>query len=62
MTDEKIPDLIMFRILGEIEELPMLYYIDLVDFYDVGPKFKEVALQNIEPLKEGKTYEVFKTS
>jgi predicted nucleotidyltransferase len=33
-----------------IEELPMLYEIDIVDFNTVDEKFRAVALRNIEPL------------
>lgn len=32
----------------EIEKLPVLYKIDVVDFREVDPKFREVAIENIE--------------
>lgn len=34
----------------EVEEIPTLYTIDVVDFRRVAPKFREVALQAVEPL------------
>jgi predicted nucleotidyltransferase len=50
MAENKIPDPIMAKIFAEIEELPMLFNIDVVDFNEVDEKFKSVALQNIEQL------------
>ena len=47
---EKISLPIMARMREEIEDLPLLYKIDLVDFKDVSFDFREVALQNIEPI------------
>jgi len=38
----------MLDIQEEIENLPTLYKIDVVDFYDVSEKFREVAKQHIE--------------
>jgi predicted nucleotidyltransferase len=38
------------NILADIEKLPMLYKIDLVDFKEVDDKFRSVALKNIEKL------------
>ena len=37
-------------IYADIEELPMLYKIDLVDFRQVDDTFKSVALKNVEML------------
>jgi len=39
---------IKLRIEEEIENLPVLYKIEIVDFKRVPPKFREVALQNRE--------------
>lgn len=43
-----IPDTNIVRINNAIEDLPMLYKIDLVDFNNVEEKFKLVALKNVE--------------
>lgn len=45
-----IPATIWCDILEEIEEIPTLYKIDLVDFRHVAEKFRDVALQHIEVL------------
>lgn len=45
-----VPDKIMAAIKEELEELPTLYRIDVVDFKTASPSFKQVALENIEPL------------
>lgn len=37
-------------ILMDLEELPMLYPVDVVDFSRVRESFRQVALQNTEPL------------
>jgi predicted nucleotidyltransferase len=50
MADDAITSYQFSKIQAEIEELPMLYNIDLVDFSDVDAKFKSVALKNIETL------------
>lgn len=34
----------------EIEALPTLYKIEVVDFHSVSPKFREVARQHTEPI------------
>jgi len=39
---------IKLKIEEEIENLPILYKIEIVDFKRVPPKFREVALQNRE--------------
>lgn len=44
----QIPRETMTKIREEIENLPTLYKIDLVDFKRVAPDFKEVALGNTE--------------
>ena len=50
MTDKPIPDEKLAQISDAIEELPMLYKIDIVDFNKVGEPFRSVALSNTEPL------------
>lgn len=39
-----------FSIESDLEILPTLYKIDFVDFHDVSPDFKKVALQHVEPI------------
>jgi uncharacterized protein len=48
LADNEIPATHMVRISNAIEDLPMLYKIDLVDFSQVDDKFKAVALKNVE--------------
>lgn len=48
LADTAIPAINFVRISNAIEDLPMLYKIDLVDFYNVEDKFKAVALKNVE--------------
>jgi len=43
-----IPPKILLSIIEEVESIPPLYKIEVVDFSQVDQKFKEVALQNIE--------------
>jgi hypothetical protein len=50
IADAEISIQKLAKIHADIEELPMLYKIDLVDFNEVGEQFKSIALQNIEPL------------
>jgi len=40
----------MLEIEEEVENLPTLYKIDVVDFHDVGEKFKQVTKQYREML------------
>ena len=47
---KEIPAKIKFKIEEEIERLPTLYKIDIVDFKRVDEKFKEVSLQQIEAI------------
>lgn len=47
---EAVPYRIFSEIEEEIENIPSLYKIELVDFRSVDEKFKEVALQHIEIL------------
>lgn len=44
----EIPPRLKFEILDELEQLPLLYKIDLVDFKNVSPKFRQEALKHLE--------------
>lgn len=44
----EIPPRLKFEIQDELEQLPLLYKIDLVDFKNVSPKFRQEALKDIE--------------
>ncbi len=48
LSDEQISTLKLVKITNEIEDLPMLYNIDLVDFSAVDEQFKSIAMKNIE--------------
>ena len=48
LADNEIPDTHLVKISNAIENLPMLYKIDLVDFKQVSEKFRSVALKNVE--------------
>ena len=50
IADDKLTSQQLSKITTDIEELPMLYKIDLVNFNEVDPRFKSIALQNIERL------------
>ncbi|MDB5132420.1 MAG: polymerase beta domain protein region [Mucilaginibacter sp.] len=50
MADDKITIQQLARIQADIEALPMLYKIDLVNFNEVDEQFKSVALKNVESL------------
>lgn len=47
---KKMPALTKIKIEEELEKIPTLYKIDLVDFKNVDKTFKKVALQYTEPL------------
>jgi len=49
---EAIPAGVKFAIEEDIENLPTLYKIEIVDFKHVPPKFREVALKKIEPIHQ----------
>jgi len=49
---KEVPSLAMAKICEEIENLPTLYKIDIVDFKNVSNKFKSVALKNIELINQ----------
>jgi len=48
---EPIPAKIKFQIEEELEKIPTLYKLDLVDFLEVSEDFKKEALKNIEYVK-----------
>ncbi|MDB4902787.1 MAG: polymerase beta domain protein region [Mucilaginibacter sp.] len=50
VTDDKLTLQQLSKISADIEELPMLYKIDLVNFNEVDSRFKSVALKNVEKL------------
>ncbi len=43
---EPIPAAAMLDIQEEIENLPTLYKVEIVDFHRVPPKFRDAALKN----------------
>ena len=45
---QQIPMITLSKIREEIEALPILYRVDVVDFSSVSDQFKRVALQHIE--------------
>ena len=45
-----IPAVVWSDLVEAIEEIPILYTIDVVDFSRVSSDFKQVALRAIEPL------------
>ncbi|KKT28737.1 hypothetical protein A3G55_03750 [Candidatus Giovannonibacteria bacterium RIFCSPLOWO2_12_FULL_44_25] len=45
---EHIPAKVIWEIEEDIENLPTLYKLEIVDFADVAEKFKSVALKSIE--------------
>ncbi|MCD6149249.1 nucleotidyltransferase domain-containing protein [bacterium] len=51
---QKLPLTAKMRIEEDLENLPTLYKIDLVDFNDVSKDFKKVALKYIEPINKSK--------
>ncbi|RYE13959.1 MAG: nucleotidyltransferase domain-containing protein [Sphingobacteriales bacterium] len=48
LSDMPITSIQLMQINDAIEELPMLYNIDIIDFNLVDAKFRSIALQNIE--------------
>jgi len=48
---EEIPGSMMLEIKEELEKLPLLYKIDVVDFKKVSKEFKKEAKKNIEYVK-----------
>ncbi len=47
---EPVPVNEWLNIEEELQNLPTLYSIDIVDFKRVSKKFKNIALQNYEPI------------
>ncbi|MEW6680626.1 MAG: nucleotidyltransferase domain-containing protein, partial [bacterium] len=47
---EEIPHQKMFHIKEEIENLPILYKIEVVDFKKVSPDFRDVACKDVESI------------
>lgn len=47
---DEIPLEIISKIREEIDNLPTLYKIEIVDFKKVSPDFREVAFQHIEKI------------
>ena len=50
LANNEISALQLSNINKDIEQLPMLYKIDLIDFNRVDARFKSVALKNVEKL------------
>lgn len=48
--DDPIPSTAWLEIQEDIENLPTLHKVEIVDFKRTSPIFKKVALQKIEPL------------
>ncbi len=48
---QPVPASVVVRLKEEIEKLPILYKIDIVDFAAASEKFKEVAKQYLEEIK-----------
>jgi predicted nucleotidyltransferase len=48
LSENSISPVNFIKISNAIDDLPMLYKIDLVDFTNVDEKFKTVALKNVE--------------
>lgn len=46
----EIPSAVMAHIREDLEKLPILYKIEIVDFKNVSPDFRKVAFNNIEPI------------
>ena len=51
MGPEQVPFNVMDELKADIENLPTLYKIDLVDFALLSEDFKEVALAKIEEIQ-----------
>lgn len=47
---EPVPFSMLFAIRDEVERIPTLYMIDVVDFRRASDDFREVALQHVEPI------------
>ena len=51
-AEEEIPVDVLIDIKDDIDNLPVMQKIEVVDFKKVGQDFKEVALRNVEVLYE----------
>ena len=51
LGDKAVPVTAKFKIQDELERLPILYKIDLVDFSKVSSEFKKQSLKNIDYVK-----------
>ena len=51
-AQQKISSKTKFIIKEELENLPILYKIDFIDFNNVSSEFKQEALKNIEYVKK----------
>lgn len=49
---KKIPLRTLYQIREEIEALPYLYKIDIIDFKDVSDKFYQIAKEKIELINQ----------
>lgn len=49
---EPIPSVVWLAIQEEVENLPTLYKIDIVDFKRLSSKFRRVALERLEYIKK----------
>ncbi|MBI2464384.1 nucleotidyltransferase domain-containing protein [Candidatus Peregrinibacteria bacterium] len=49
--DKPIPRVLFSNMRDEIEDIPILYTIEVVDFQRVPKEFRDIALQHIELLK-----------
>lgn len=45
-----IPLNVLRKVKEELDKIPILYKIDIVDFQDVSNDFREIALKVIEPI------------
>ena len=50
IAEDEISNLQLSKIQAAIEDLPMLYKVDLVNFKDVDEQFRTIALKNVEAL------------
>jgi predicted nucleotidyltransferase len=50
LSEKKIQTWQFSNIIADIEQLPILYKIDVVDFKEADEQFRSIALQNIEKL------------
>lgn len=50
MSDDPITSIQLTNITADIDALPMLYRIDVVNFNEVDEQFKLIALNNVEYL------------